>query len=248
MQQRLHMVSAVKALCAALLLTVGALTGMGCGSGNDDEPHELNGRVRVVHASPDAPNVDVYVDNQRVLSNVPYRQFSGYLPVRAGNRNIRVTPANVNTDVINANVFVAGGEDYTILATGRVADLEPLVLNDDNTAPAAGNIRLRLVHASPADAAASVDIYVTAPGADINAIAPTLSGVPFRAASNYLSVPAGDYRVRITPAGTKTVVIDTGTVSLPAGAIRTGVAVGDPSVNTAAGGAADLGALLLADN
>ncbi len=77
---------------------------------------------------------------------------------------------------------------------------------------------------------------------------PTLSNIPFKAASNYLSVPAGSYRVRITPTGSKTVAIDTGTLNLSAGAIRTGVAVGDPGVNTAAGGAAELGAVLLPDN
>jgi hypothetical protein len=93
-----------------------------------------------------------------------------------------------------------------------------------------------------------VDIYVTAPSADLAATSPTLANIPFKAASNYLNVPAGSYRVRITPTGSKTVAIDTGTLNLAAGAIRTGVAVGDPGVNTAAGGPAELGAVLLPDN
>ena len=54
-------------------------------------------------------------------------------------------------------------------------------------------------------------------------------------------MPAGNYQVRITPTGTKTVAIDTGALTLAAGQIRTGIAVEAP------GGGAPLTALLLAD-
>jgi hypothetical protein len=126
-----------------------------------------------------------------------------------------------------------------VIATGPVAAIAPLVLEDDLTTPAAGNIKLRLVHASPT--AGPVDIYVTAPGADLTTVTPTLANVPFRAASDYLEVPAGTYRVRITPAGSKTVAIDVDGVTLTSGQIRTAVAVDAP------GGGAPLGAILLAD-
>jgi hypothetical protein len=245
----LHRAKNISSFLTVLVLTVAFALVAGCGSGNNDTVNTPGtGRVRVVHASPDAPNVDVYVDNQRVLSNVPYQAASGYLPLNAGAHLVRVTPANSETAVISATITVTPNTDYTVLAVGRVANIEPLVLTDDNSAPGAGNIKVRLVHASPAAEAASVDIYVTAPTTDIATTAPTLSSIPFKAASGYLSVPAGSYRVRVTPAGSKTVVIDTGAIALSAGAIRTGVAVGDPAVNTAAGGVAALGAILLSDN
>ena len=98
-----------------------------------------------------------------------------------------------------------------------------MVLVDDNTPPAAGYIKLRLVHASPS--AGPVDIYITEPNADISSINPTLINVPFKANSEYLEVPAGDYQVRIAVAGTKTVPIDTGALTLVDGQIRTAFAV-----------------------
>lgn len=197
-------------------------------------------RLRVVHASPDAPNVDVLVDNTVVLTNVPYRATSNYLTVPSGTRNIKVNATGTSTTVIDANVPLTANSDTTVLATGRLAGIQPLVLTDDNSAPTSGNIKVRLVHAAPG--ASNVDIYVTAPGADLADEVPTLTNVPFRAASGYLGVPAGTYQVRITPTGTKTVAIDSGALSLSAGQIRTGVAVGDPGVGQ------DLGAIILADN
>ena len=86
-----------------------------------------------------------------------------------------------------------------------------------------------------------MDIYITAPGADISGIAPTLAGVPFRGFSDYLEVPAGNYQVRVTVAGTKTVAIDSGTLAIAAGQIRTGVAL------DAIGGGAPFGAIVIAD-
>ena len=210
----------------------------------DDDDDDVTGPVttaqlRVVHASPDAPNVDVLVDNAAVLTNVAYKAASSYLEVPSGSRNLKVRATGTSTVVIDQNGTLAQNSFYTVLATGRVASIAPVVLTDDQTSPASGNVRLRLVHASPT--AGNVDIYVTAPTADIATATPTLANVAFRAASNYLEVPAGTYRVRITPAGSKTVAIDANNVALAAGQVRTAVAVDAP------GGGAPLGAILLAD-
>jgi hypothetical protein len=181
----------------------------------------------------------VLVDGTAALTNVPYKASSSYLAIPSGSRNLKVRATGTNTVVIDQTAALDQGVYYTVLATGRVASIAPVVLVDDQTSPASGNIRLRLVHASPT--AGNVDIYVTAPTADIATATPTLRDVAFRAASNYLEVPAGTYRVRITPAGTKTVAIDVNNVALTAGQVRTAVAV------DAVGGGAPLGAILLAD-
>lgn len=218
----------------ALALTVTA--GTAC-SEDDTTAPTSNAYVQVVHASPDAPNVDVLVDDVIVLTNVPYQAASGYLAVPAGTRNFKVNATGTSTTVINADVAVMSGMYYTVMATGLVAAIQPLVLTDDYVNPAAGNVKVRLVHA--AASAPTVDIYVTAPGADISGIAPTLAGVPFRGYSDYLEVPAGSYQVRITVAGTKTVAIDTGTLALAANQIRTGIAL------DATGGGAPFGAVVV---
>jgi len=227
-----------KPILALALLATATLAA--CSDDDDDVTGpSTSAQVRVVHASPDAPNVDVLVDNAAALTNVAYKASSSYLEVPSGSRNLKVRATGTSTTVIDQNATLSQGAFYTVIATGRVASIAPLVLTDDQTSPASGSIRLRLVHAAPA--AGAVDIYVTAPTADIATATPTLTSVAFRAASNYLEVPAGTYRVRITPAGTKTVAIDVNNVALTAGQVRTAVAVDAP------GGGAPLGAILLAD-
>jgi len=210
-----------------------------CNNDDDVTAPATTAELRVVHASPDAPNVDVLVDNTAALTNVAYKAASTYLQVPSGSRNLKIRATGTTTVVIDQTATLNQGSAYTVIATGRVASIAPLVLTDDQTSPAAGNVRLRLVHASPA--AGNVDIYVNAPTADITTATPTLANVAFRVASNYLEVPAGTYRVRITPAGTKTVAIDVNNVALTAGQVRTAVAVDAP------GGGAPLSAILLAD-
>lgn len=218
-----------------------ALLGAAC---SDDDSSNGNGPgnsafVRVVHASPDAPNVDVLVDGQTVLTDVQYKQFSGYLSVPKGMHNIKVNVTGGGATVINADVDLAAGAYYTAIASNVAASITPLVLLDDLSAPVAGNAKVRLVHTAPS--AGLVDIYVTAPNADISGLTPDVANFDFQDETGYLELPAGSYQVRVTLAGTKTVAIDTGTLPLASGFIATAAAVDAP------GGGAPFGALLMED-
>lgn len=220
---------------AALTFAAAALTA--CSDDDTTAPAQL-AAVRVVHASPDAPNVDVLVDDATALSNVAYRAASDFLEVNAGVRRLRVRATGTTTTVIDASPVLATGGSYTVLATGLLADIQPVVAEDNLTDPPAGQVKLRVIHAAPA--AAGVDVYATAPGADINTATPVLTNVAFRAVSDYLTVPAGTYQIRVTPTGTKTVAIDAELV-LGAGQIRTVVATDAP------GGGAPLAPIVLND-
>ena len=220
-----------------LLFAATALTAA-C-SDDDNTAPDGEARVRVVHASPDAPDVDVLVDDAEVLGDVPYLTASDYLDVPAGDHNLKVNAAGSPTTVIDADVSLADGTDYTVIASGLVAAIEPIVLEDDNSQPAAGTARVRAIHGAPS--APAVDIYVTAPGVDLEAETPALDNVEFGDVADYIDAPVGDYQVRVTPAGTKTVVIDSGTLTLESGQVRTAIAV------DAAGGGPPFGLLVLED-
>jgi len=198
--------------------------------------------VRVIHASPDAPPVDVIVDNdfaRPVLKDVPFPMFSGYLTLPAGTHNVKVTPANnPGVIVIDADIDAKAGKQYSVFASGVLASIGPYVLADDNRRIAAA-AKVRIVHAAPS--AGNVDIYVTAPGAGVASATPAFSNVPFHAETGYVSLPQGTYDVTVTPAGTKTAAIGPAPITVDDGGIYTAVA------RDAAGGGGPFGLILMDD-
>lgn len=180
--------------------------------------------VRVIHNSPDAPSVDIVVNNDfdvLFVEELAYPDFTPYVNVASGTYNIKVVVAGTQTDVIDADLTFAQGSMQSILAVNTMANIEPLVLMDDDRAVAT-EAKVRLVHGSPT--AGNVDIYVTAPGVDITNEQPAFSGVAFKEDTGYVSLGEGDYQVTVTPAGSKNSVIDTGVLSLSAGGVYTAIA------------------------
>ena len=72
----------------------------------------------------------------------------------------------------------------------------------------------------------SVKIYLASPGADLATATPI--PVDFSWATDYFEVPAGDYQIRITPFDSDIVAMDSGTLTLRAGQVRTVVGVDAP--------------------
>ena len=187
--------------------------------------------LRVTHASPDAPAVDVVVDDGFAAPLVPNLAFSntaGFVEVAPATYNIKVVPTGTTTPVvIEADLPVLAGGNYSVYATGLLGGaaapeaISALVLPRDRRRVAT-EAKLDIIHASPA--AGNVDIYLTAPGVSIADINPNFSNIAFRSSSDFLSLAAGDYDVTITPTGTKTVAIGPATIGLAAGGIYTAVA------------------------
>jgi hypothetical protein len=199
-------------------------------------------QVRVIHASPDAPPVDVIVNNDcnnRLLSNVPFPAFSDYLSVPPTAYNVKVTAAgNCGAVVIDADLALSAGQQYSVYATGPLASITPYVLADDNRSVITA-AKVRIVHAAPS--AGRVDIYVTPPGASIAALSPAFTDVPLRAETGYVNLAGGSYDVTVTPTGTKTPAIGPATITVADGGVYTAAA------RDAAGGGAPFGLILLDD-
>jgi hypothetical protein len=155
--------------------------------------------VRVAHFSPDAPNVDVYVDGNLALSNVPYTAVSDYLSIRPGRHTFAITPAGSSTVVLQASATLEPGRAYTVAATDTLSSIDATIYSDDVCAPAAGNAKVRAIHAAP-DVPA---VDVTLPDGTV-----LIPGLQFPNASEYLEVPAGTYTLQVRLAGTDTVALE----------------------------------------
>lgn len=188
-------------------------------------------RVRVVHASVDAPGVDILVDGNVAFQNLRFKDYTNYTPVPAGMRMISINVAGTSTTALSLPFTLADGVAYTFYAFGKLSNSTLTIIGtgDELTAPAMDSTKVRVVHG--ASTAPAVDIFVTAPFAALPTT-PLLSGVPFTLSSPYLTVPQGDYQARVTPTGTRTVAIDSRRVRLAGGSVRTIVAVDGAQTGT----------------
>jgi plastocyanin len=150
--------------------------------------------VRAAHLSPDAPNVDVSVEGDAVLEDVPFRAVSEYLELPVGAAQVAISAAeDPDTVVFDEELELAEGA-FTIAALGELSEenqsFAPAVLEDDVSDPGE-DARVRLVHASP-----------DAPAVDVTAgdgETVLFEDVEFGEA-DAIEVPAGEYTLEVRPA------------------------------------------------
>jgi len=201
------------------LLTLAASVILATNCGTD------HAKVRFVHASPDAMNLDIAVDGKTVVTDLAFGSLSpasGYLTVTAGNRRVEFRSTGTTTDLINSTVGFGSQKEYTLLAVGKVGDdsVAALLKTDDNSAPPSGNIKLRVIHAAP-DGPAHVDVFVVAPGTDIMNATPTIAALAYQQASDYQNLAAATYQVIMTDSNDRTSTVFDQTYTLAGGQIRT---------------------------
>jgi hypothetical protein len=220
-----------------LIAMVTALAVTGCGDDDDSNPMApaAQARVMAVHASPDAPAVDLLVDNAVVGTGLTFPNNTGYLSLGAGAHNVKVNVSGTSTTVINADVTVSAGSNYSVFACDSVSQISAIVLADDLTAPAAGKAHVRFVHLSPN--APAVDVAVA--GGPV-----VFANTAFKGFSAFTPVDAGTYNLEVRPAGTGTVVLALNGVALQAGKIYTVFARGF----VGGSGAQELGAQIIVNN
>jgi hypothetical protein len=217
-----------------LLLATGILMLAACDSNDDDPlpvvPPTPSTTVQVLHASPDAPAVNVFVDGAEALSGVDYKDSSGWTTLDEGTYSIEVQgilPGDNATVIGPADLTFAADTINTIVALNSVLAIEPLVLTQPDTPVTAGAARVWVLHAAnnvQELVGGPVDVYVTAPGADLIGEAP-LGSFNFKEtlpADAPAELTAGDYQIRVgvgTPGDPGFLLaFDSGTVTLPDGA------------------------------
>ncbi|MDF2546037.1 MAG: hypothetical protein K0R93_935 [Anaerosolibacter sp.] len=155
--------------------------------------------VRILHASPDAPAVDVYANGNRIAQNLTYKNFTPYLPLTPGRYSVLVYPAGTReTPVINTSLDVMPNASYTVAAVGMLKDIKALVVPDTALPLPPNRSQIKFVHLSP-----------NAPMVDLTTSDGTIlfRNIEFKEISNNLTITSGRYTIQARIAGTTQVVL-----------------------------------------
>jgi len=194
---------------AAITATCGLISTLGCGSEGE------GGSVRVINASPTSSSVDVKANNGLIAGDLPYGQATGYAEVNEG-VTFEIFSSEDDSPLARTKFTLAKSEAYTVVAGNFPGALQLVNFSDTRTPASQGQANVRALHAAPS--APPVDVYVTAGNGTADSslveVTPALSGISLFTASRYLTIPSGLVQIRVTPSGSKSVVIDTGVVNL----------------------------------
>lgn len=182
--------------------------------------------VRVVHASADAPAVDVIVNDDfgnPLVDALTFPDFApaptGFLEVPADTYDISVVDdATQMAEPIDIDgLALDAGVAYDVLAINEFANVEALLAVDDfrrlETAA-----KVRLFHASTVADTASpsgVDVSVTDPSVtDLSTVAPTIDNFEYATNTGFIQLDPGQYVVSVTADGSTMPLIQTPALDL----------------------------------
>ena len=184
--------------------------------------------VRVLHASPNTPSVDVFVNDGKVdaLSGASFGDLTNYAKVPAGTYSIKVCATADDTlcPIGPVDLTFAAGEKYTIAASDLLDSIKADVFTDGNAVN--GKAKVRVVHLSANTPAVDV---LTQDGA-----AKVVEDLSYSNATGYLKLAPGNYDLKVCLNSDNGVCPDA--VDLPALDLEGGVAYSVFAIGSLEGG------------
>ena len=175
--------------------------------------------LQVIHncADPAADSVDVYVNGNLTLDNFAFRTATGFLTLPAGvDLQVGIAPKgsmSAADTLVNYTLNLTDGQRYVAIASGVLSPANfaanPESRSTSFTLLVRDNIR------SASSLSGDVDFIALhgatdAPSVDIipqSSATPLIAGATYSDITSYLTVPAADYRLNITPAGSNSTVV-----------------------------------------
>jgi hypothetical protein len=181
---------------------------------NVSEPVQV-AYVSLYNASPDAPDLDVIVDNRAInTSPFDYTSYSGYLNFYTGNRNIKFNSVNADNALVDTTFNFQDGKAYSLFAVDRLSKIEALLVRDSAAVPAEGKAMVRFVHLSPDASSFDVDVQGETG-------TPLFADRSFKQATDFKEIDAKQYTFEIKNTGASDVLVSAKDINILPGKFYT---------------------------
>ncbi|PYG87276.1 uncharacterized protein DUF4397 [Ruminiclostridium sufflavum DSM 19573] len=158
--------------------------------------------IRIFHAAPGAPEVDVYANGKQVAKRLVYGQFTDYMSVSAGMYTIEAFPVGLkDSPVLSVRIPILEKKVYTLAVIGILPRIGILPVEDEYQALSPNRVNIRFINLSP-----------NAPALDLalRSGMRLFTDIGYTEASQYMSLLPGNYNMVVKPTE-----VDTAVVNLP---------------------------------
>lgn len=176
--------------------------------------------VRLLHASPNAPIVDVYVNDKLLVKNLNYREFTDYVKLMPGTYNIKIYKSTNGKNLLyNKNLTIPGNTIFTIAAIGIFPEsFELYPIEEKYTGVNTRNkAKVRFVHLIPN----GPPVDVTLPVRNV-----LFGNVMYKDITDYIEMTPGMYTFEITYPNSTTNILYIPNIRLRGGRFYTIYAIG----------------------
>jgi hypothetical protein len=163
--------------------------------------------MRILNAFSEAAALNVSVASTPAVTGLPFQGLTQYISVSSGTPLVTVGVTGATTTLINTMYNISSGTNYSYVIFGSLTAVGAVLGNDAFSDPGSGFFALRVLNAAPGSGA--VDVYLTAPGADLASSAPSLTNISYGVTSAFSPIAIGaNFEIRVTTTGTKDVLFD----------------------------------------
>lgn len=125
-------------------------------------------QVRVVHASPDAGPVDIYLDDRPLAAELPYREWTEWQTFRSLPYELRIVPAGEPdaAPLYSAKIALAADKSVDLVLVDEVQRLRLVQIEEDTSITPANQARLLFINA----AFGTTGLSVNTPGGPVDGL------------------------------------------------------------------------------
>ncbi|MHB8064373.1 MAG: DUF4397 domain-containing protein [Ruminiclostridium sp.] len=155
--------------------------------------------IRLFHAAPGAPEVDIYANGRKVANRLAYGQFTDYISLAEGTYTIEAFPVGLTVSPVLSVTLPIGSRIYTLALIGILPRIGILPIVDEFAATTAGRANIRFANLSPN--APSLNLALRG-GSNL------ITDISYTEVSGYIPIRPGNYNFVVTPASSSTIVTD----------------------------------------
>lgn len=184
-------------------------------------------KVRFVLTSPQLPALDVYIDNQKIFSNLRFKLVTYFFDMNPGLREIKLTKASENEILYKDTLRLDSNKLNVVEIIGNQTKFEINVISRKDLSAPTNDALIRIVNSSRDLGKIDVSIFNSIDNY-------LLADLDYKSISEFLKLSSGISRINVFKSGTNHLIF-TSSANLEAGKIYTIFITGNSGLSDSSG-------------